>query len=85
MRMEEIYDNWLDELPLEFTHCKPSTSDIVKHFDPTMYRCGFNDFADGYTPFTCDDCGEEFTDTGHLCMEDDCICAECAEKEEATA
>jgi len=41
----KLYDEYLDELPLESVISYP-TSYVLKEVDPTAYDCGFADFCD---------------------------------------
>lgn len=46
-----MYDDCLDELYSEQCEALPvyvSGSNLIREFDPTMYRCGFNDYCADY-------------------------------------
>lgn len=49
--LESMYDDYLDEIYSEQCEALPvviSGSKLISEFDPTMYRCGFNDYCNDY-------------------------------------
>jgi predicted nucleic acid-binding Zn-ribbon protein len=49
--LESLYDENLDEWYSEQCSNLPvnvTASELIKEFDPVMYRCGFNDFIDQF-------------------------------------
>ena len=45
---ESDYDEWLDEMgPVSVCGMDYDVSDVLRHVDPTAYRCGFSDYCDG--------------------------------------
>jgi hypothetical protein len=49
--LESEYDDYLDECYSDVCEALPvnvSGSELLKEFDPTAYRCGFNDWLDSY-------------------------------------
>jgi chromosome segregation ATPase len=49
--LDSQYDDFLDELYSEACEALPvciTGSELIKEFDPTMYRCGFNDYIDQF-------------------------------------
>lgn len=54
--LDELYQHALDNIP-SLAHL--SVSKLIKEHAPVDYRCGFNDWIDGYEyEPTCAECGE---------------------------
>jgi len=56
--LESLYDDLLDELYSDVCEALPVTitgSELIKEFDPIMYRCGFSDFI-GQFDYSSLDC-----------------------------
>jgi len=41
--LDELYDDVCEALPVSIT-----ASELIREFDPVMYRCGFSDFIDQF-------------------------------------
>jgi hypothetical protein len=44
---EDSYREMLDEYPVQICSLEYSASYVLEQVDPTAYRCGLNDYADG--------------------------------------
>jgi hypothetical protein len=44
---EDSYREMLDEYPVQICSLEYSASYVLEQIDPTAYRCGLNDYADG--------------------------------------
>lgn len=55
----EMYDDCLNEIyeTVKLGNLEVEPADIIREFDETAYRCGFNDWMDG-EDFDCVDCGK---------------------------
>lgn len=52
--VEKLWDECLDEYPVNIAGLKFSASYALQQLDPTAYRCGFSEFTDGDYYDLCD-------------------------------
>lgn len=52
--VERMYDDILDEYPVNIGSLEYAGSYALRELDPIAYRCGFNDFVDGQFSQLCD-------------------------------